>query len=125
MGNRAQIHFKLSNEIQPVGIYLHWNGGRDSIEGFLKAARELSINSRAGDYAITRFSQMISNYFGGLTSIQVDIFKNLPGASDNGVYIVDENTFEILECEQETFDKEKSDEIYQDCLNVNLPIFKR
>lgn len=35
MGNQAFIVPKHSN----VGIYVHWNGGRGSVEGFLKYAR--------------------------------------------------------------------------------------
>jgi hypothetical protein len=32
MGNRAVI----TDNKQRIGIYLHWNGGRDSVEAFLK-----------------------------------------------------------------------------------------
>ena len=32
MGNRAVI----TTENKKIGIYLHWNGGRDSVEAFLK-----------------------------------------------------------------------------------------
>ena len=35
MGNRAVITASLSNDPQTsndIGIYLHWNGGRDSVE---------------------------------------------------------------------------------------------
>ena len=36
MGNRAVIHFQDSN----VGMYVHWNGGRDTIEPMLEVAKE-------------------------------------------------------------------------------------
>ena len=39
MGNRAVITASLSNDPQTsndIGIYLHWNGGRDSVEAFLE-----------------------------------------------------------------------------------------
>ena len=36
MGNRAVIEFENTN----MGIYLHWNGGRDSIEPLLHVAKE-------------------------------------------------------------------------------------
>lgn len=32
MGNRAVI----TTTDQRIGIYLHWNGGKDSVEAFLK-----------------------------------------------------------------------------------------
>jgi len=46
MGNRAVITtapYSTSN----VGIYVHWNGGRASVEGFLKACRELGYRNLA------------------------------------------------------------------------------
>ena len=41
MGNRALI--TLSTQRAAPAIYLHWNGGRASVLGFLKAARQLGI----------------------------------------------------------------------------------
>ena len=39
MGNRAVItnskSFDVANSTD-LGVYLHWNGGRDSVEAFLK-----------------------------------------------------------------------------------------
>ena len=32
MGNRAVI----TTRSKDIGVYLHWNGGRDSVEAFLK-----------------------------------------------------------------------------------------
>ena len=42
MGNRAVIGFEQDKkrDKKSVGIYLHWNGGRDSVEGFLKVAKD-------------------------------------------------------------------------------------
>lgn len=39
MGNRAVITTSKSTDIKnstDIGIYLHWNGGRDSVQAFLK-----------------------------------------------------------------------------------------
>ena len=47
MGNRAVI--TASTAPDAPSIYLHWNGGRDSVEGFLKAARDLSIKGTSAE----------------------------------------------------------------------------
>ncbi len=97
MGNRAVIAFE--DKSSAVGIYLHWNGGRDSVEGFLKAARNLGFLERAGDkdYLLARLTQLIANYFGGMTGIGVGILKNLDcDNGNNGLYIVSPDTLEIV-----------------------------
>ena len=33
MGHSAVITTR--NDLKDIGVYLHWNGGRDSVEGFL------------------------------------------------------------------------------------------
>ena len=87
MGNRAFIKFK--NET--AGIYLHWNGGRDSVEAFLKYC-ELK-QYRSDSYGVARMAQVIGNYFGGELSIGIEGTKGIslsdlnPG--DNGVYTVE------------------------------------
>ena len=93
MGNRAVISFDGCNQ-NSIGIYLHWNGGRDSIEAFLKAARELSCMGPQANRA--RLIQVIGTFFNGGLSVYVDYVKNLDCDNyDNGVYIVDSNTLEI------------------------------
>ena len=54
-----------------VGLYLHWNGGLESIEAFCKAATDLEISDPA------RFIQMVANWFGGNQSVYVDVINNL------------------------------------------------
>ena len=44
MGNRAVITTKP--ELTEVGMYLHWNGGRASVEAFLAYCKTLSILAR-------------------------------------------------------------------------------
>ena len=41
MGNRAMISFKEDGQDKQLApsIYLHWNGGRDSVEAFLEASQ--------------------------------------------------------------------------------------
>ena len=86
MGNRAFIRF----EGEDVGMYLHWNGGRDSVEAFLDYCKLKGY--RADDYGIARMLQVIGNFFGGELSVGVQSTKGKtcfdldPG--DNGVYTV-------------------------------------
>ena len=83
MGNRAVISTSASPEA--IGIYLHWNGGRDSVEAFLKYC-ELK-RYRPDDLA--RLAQVIANYFGGTCSIEIDKNCNIDCDNwDNGMYII-------------------------------------
>lgn len=91
MGNRAVITTAPYSDAN-VGIYVHWNGGRASIEGFLKAARELGFRSPASDepYAIARLTQVIATFFGtdGL-SVGVSRCGQLDTDNgDNGTYLI-------------------------------------
>lgn len=87
MGNRAVI----TTEDKKIGIYLHWNGGRDSVEAFLAYCREMHFRPPEKDsYGFARLCQVIANFFGndGL-SIGVDLFERLDfDNGDNGVYII-------------------------------------
>jgi len=91
MGNRAVIAFvndKGKQDKNSVGIYLHWNGGRDSVEGFLQAAKDYGL--RSGSYGLARLTQIICNSFPGTISVGVDVVKKLDCDNyDNGVYWVD------------------------------------
>tara|TARA_Y100001937_G_scaffold11646_1_gene14450 strand:+ start:154 stop:591 length:438 start_codon:yes stop_codon:yes gene_type:complete len=93
MGNRAVIAFvddKGKQDKNSVGIYLHWNGGRDSVEGFLQAAKDYGL--RSGSYGVARLTQIICNCFPGTISVGVDVLKKLDCDNyDNGVYWVDKN----------------------------------
>ena len=97
MGNRAVIAFVDDNGKQDknsAGIYLHWNGGRDSVEGFLQAAKDYGL--RSGSYGLARLTQIICNSFPGTISVGVDVVKKLDCDNyDNGVYWVDQN-FDIV-----------------------------
>ena len=114
MGNRAVVCFANSAELEPfltherdgeelsgfvvanpkrVGVYLHWNGGRESIEMFCKECRDKHFRGPASDnYGIARFVQVVANFFGddGL-SVGGDTLDNLDCRNgDNGVYVVDD-----------------------------------
>lgn len=92
MGNRAVITTAPYSD-DNVGIYVHWNGGRASVEGFLKAAKELGYRSPGTDrsYALAGLAGLIWSYLGteGL-SVGIDLCKNLDTDNgDNGVYLID------------------------------------
>lgn len=84
MGNRAVIQI----ERNPLEIYLHWNGGRDSIEPILKYAKQVKI--RSGDYGVARLCQIIGNTLGGTLSLGVAPKGYYSGDEDNGTYVLDD-----------------------------------
>lgn len=96
MGNRAVIttekalacgDVKHSNEI---GVYIHWNGGKDSIKAFLEYCRRKGYRSPEVDnYGWARLCQVIGNFFGGNLSVGIDRCCNLDCDNyDNGTYII-------------------------------------
>jgi|TARA_R100000482_G_C4988501_1_gene86345 hypothetical protein len=98
MGNRAVIAFEKQGkrDKKSVGIYLHWNGGRDSVEGFLEAAKRYGVRGGDSSYCVARLAQIIGNTFGGTLSVGVGIVENLDCDNyDNGLYWVN-NDFEIV-----------------------------
>jgi hypothetical protein len=86
MGNRAVI----TTDLNGIGIYLHWNGGRDSVEAFLKYCELKGYRSPSCDsYGYARLTQVISNFFGGSLSIGIDLCSRLDcDNGDNGTYII-------------------------------------
>lgn len=92
MGNRCVITTKKNFEDNGIGVYLHWNGGRDSVEAFLKYCELRGFRSPDEDcYGFARLIQVIANFFGmdGL-SIGVDVVNKLDCDNwDNGVYLIE------------------------------------
>ena len=94
MGNRAVIttdnkSYDVSRSSE-IGVYLHWNGGRDSVEAFLKYCKLKEYRPPETDnYGWARLCQVIGNYFGGSTSIGIDKCCYLDCDNwDNGTYII-------------------------------------
>lgn len=92
MGNRAVITTEagwISKE-NHVGIYLHWNGGRDSVEAFLMYCKLKGYRPPETDcYGWARLAQVIGNFFGGELSIGIDTVSKLDYDNfDNGTYII-------------------------------------
>lgn len=89
MGNRAVITFDKKPKPSSLGIYLHWNGGPESVLAFVEAADKLDVRKGDSSYEIARVVQIIGNYFGGTTSLGVDLLKRLDCANrNNGIYRV-------------------------------------
>ena len=88
MGNRAVI----TTEEKKIGVYLHWNGGYDSVNAFLTYCKLRGFRTPEYDnYGWARLCQIISNYFGGDLSIGIDTLDCLDCKNgDNGVYIIKE-----------------------------------
>lgn len=92
MGNRAVITTEKNWERGGIGIYMHWNGGRDSVQAFCDYCRLKQFRSPEDSYGMARMIQVISNFFGGGLSIGVDMLWRLDCYNyDNGVYILDED----------------------------------
>ena len=94
MGNRCLIAFKekeskKKKEDVPC-IYLHWNGGRDSVEAFLDATKRLGVRTHDQSYGMARLTQIIANFLGGTLSIGISNVGDWDlDFLDNGVYWVD------------------------------------
>lgn len=92
MGNSAVIttEEELKNGFGGIGVYLHWNGGRDSVEAFLEYCRLKGYRPPEVDcYGWARLCQVIGNFFGGSDSIGIDKLVRLDCDNyDNGVYII-------------------------------------
>lgn len=60
MGNRAVITTEENFEKNSgLGVYLHWNGGRDSVQGFLEYCRLRSFRRpESDDYGWARLCQV-------------------------------------------------------------------
>ena len=103
MGNRAIIAFQDDGEITPFAVYLHWNGGPESIYSFLDVLNE-RMGGRGADisYAAARFVEIVGRYFGGRLSLGLIGFDddargkiqrratNMRDLSygDNGLYVI-------------------------------------
>ena len=101
MGNRAILAFEDAGvrNHDSVGIYLHWNGGRDSVEPLLHVAKLYGVRCQDDpSYAIARLSQITGNALGGTLSLGVGTYKQLDTDNfDNGVYVVE--NWEIVDRE--------------------------
>jgi hypothetical protein len=95
MGNRAVITF--TNHATSPCIYLHWNGGRASVEGFLKAAQQIELlptNFNHESEFLDKFAEMIAHRF-FKCRVGMTVYREKYGQADtdnwdNGVYVIDQ-----------------------------------
>ena len=90
MGNRAIV----TTADAKVGVYLHWNGGRGSVEAFLAYCELKRYRPPSEDaaYGFARLAQVVGNFFGGTLSVGVipyDPDDESLAELDNGVYVID------------------------------------
>ena len=99
MGNRAVITMAKKPTENSVGIYLHWNGGAESVLAFAESAKHFGIRFGDETYATARLAQIIGNFFGGTLSVGVGVLKHLDCENyDNGTYRISlENDSIVLE----------------------------
>ena len=69
-----------------IGVYLHWNGGRDSIEAFLEYCKLKQYPPFETDYGMARFVQTVANFFGTGTSIGIEEENSI--STCNGTYVI-------------------------------------
>lgn len=106
MGNRAVITTRENFVNNGIGIYVHWNGGYASVNGFLAYCEAHEYRRPETDcYGWARLCQVISNFFGGTTSIGIDVVNRLDcDNGDNGVYFIDKWRIvgrEYYDCEEQ------------------------
>jgi len=101
MGNRATVIFTDGKKSFSPAVYLHWNGGPESVYGFLE---ELNRRKARADqeYECARFIELVGEFFDqeelGSTSLGVvngpksdkpaDLAKVGTDHGDNGFYLV-------------------------------------
>lgn len=129
MGNRAVI--ALGDKPTSIGIYLHWNGGPESVKAFLDATRTLT-KARGGDsqYTPARLIQVIGNFFGGSDSLGIGHVGGMDTDNgDNGAYIVDPESLVIIgrmdACGDATFDQARYEGMLAEVIEKNSEPFSR
>ena len=88
MGNRAVITTKE----REIGLYLHWNGGRDTVEPLLRYCELQGYRPPSQDcYGWARMCQVMGNFFGGSLSLGIDRYTNdkAMNPGDNGIYVIE------------------------------------
>lgn len=88
MGNHAVITTK--DVKSAPAIYLHWNGGIESVLAFLHAAEDLGFRDPLGDesYGMGYLQALTAMFFGGGESTGMGTRGGLGDDYDNGTYIL-------------------------------------
>ena len=89
MGNRAVITQSTANNA-PC-IYLHWNGGADSVKGFLAVAKTFDISGTPKEQMDVLAELLAKHFFKtevGMTVYRYEYGRADTNNGDNGVYVV-------------------------------------
>ena len=89
MGNRAVI--TTDKSLKEIGLYLHWNGGRDSVEGFLAYCKLKGYRQPEYDsYGWVCLAGVCFNFFGNGLSCDIACPASRLDCDnwDNGVYVI-------------------------------------
>ena len=114
MGNRAVIAIKENGikKENPPCIYLHWNGGRDSVEGFLETHNKLGMRgAEDASYALARLTQIIANALGGELSCGITTYECADTAQEQQNYDLEEFTNDCLKAMPESYQSTKKGDI--------------
>lgn len=116
MGNRAVI----TTRDKQLGVYLHWNGGRNSVEAFLLYCKLQGYRAPETDcYGWARLCQVIGNFFGDGLSVGIDRYDRLDTDNgDNGVYIIED--WQIVGKEFELLDALDIEQVKDMLASINL-----
>lgn len=88
MGNRAVI----TTAERKIGLYLHWNGGRDTVEPLLRYCELKGYRAPSNDdYGWARLCQVVGNFFGGTLSVGIMPYSDdgCMDPGDNGIYVIE------------------------------------
>lgn len=82
----------ITTRERKIGLYLHWNGGRDTVEPLLRYCELKGYRLPSSDsYGWARICQVVGDFFGGTLSIGIGLYTDDasmdPG--DNGIYVID------------------------------------
>lgn len=128
MGNRAIIRGKN----QKMGVYVHWNGGCDSVKAFCDYCKLKGYRSPETDsYGVARLCQVIGNFFGGALSVGGIVLPETLTTKeieeywlDNGIYEIE--NWEIIEHRNpdhvtDVYDMNKVSEMMEE-INKAMPL---
>ena len=121
MGNRAWVVLTDGKECGPA-VYLHWNGGADSVYAFIAEMENRKIRTGDVQYATARFIQLVGEFFDGddIGTLSLGV-SNLPDGfgpdadkvgwlseDENGLYIVQWPVIGGVKVRRFFYDKELS-----------------
>ncbi len=101
MGNRATVIFTDGKRSFSPAVYLHWNGGAESVYGFLEELNRRKVRADQ-EYEVARFVQLVGEFFDqdkisglslGITDSPksdsiTDLLKVRTDHGDNGFYLI-------------------------------------